>query len=64
MQHKKFILLHVNENGNTVKQYVNTDHILKLYENNKKEIIVELSDYSILILDESNLSALMDRFIQ
>ena len=64
MQHKKFILLCVKENGNSMKQYVNTDHILKIYENNKQEIVAELSDYSILILDESNLSALMDRFIQ
>ena len=64
MKHKKFILLRVKENGNIMKQYVNTDHILKIYENDKQEIIVELSDYSILKLDESNISSLMDRFIQ
>lgn len=61
---KKFILLKVKERGKTTSQYINTDHILKIYENDKHEIIVELSDYTLLILDEPNLPGLMDRFIQ
>lgn len=43
-------------------QYINTAHILRVYELNSK-VIIELSDYTTLTVSGSNIHSFLDRFL-
>jgi hypothetical protein len=49
-------------NGDISRQFINMNRIVRIYENKNKQIILELSDYEELILMDTNLDVLMDRF--
>ncbi len=57
----KFIKLHIIKNDTIIVDYVNVDHILKIYmdENN---VHVELTNQEILKLKDENIDVFMDRF--
>jgi len=57
----KFIKLHIIKNDTIIVDYVNIDHILKIYmdENN---VHVELTNQEILKLKDENIDVFMDRF--
>ena len=57
----KFIKLHIIKNDTIIIDYVNVDHILKIYmdENN---VHVELTNQEILKLKDENIDVFMDRF--
>lgn len=64
MNSTKFIKVNVKEsNGEIRPQYVNVTHIIKIYENTKQEIIMQLTDYEEICLSEPNINILMDRFV-
>ena len=57
----KFIKLHIIKDDCIIIDYVNIDHILKIYmfENN---VHIELTNQEILKLKDENLDVFMDRF--
>ena len=60
----KFIKVNVKDsNGDIRPHYVNVNHIVKIYENSKQEIIMQLIDYEEMCLSEPNINILMDRFV-
>jgi hypothetical protein len=63
MNQPKFIMMNVKTtNGEISRQFINMNRIVRIYENKNKEIILELSDYEELVLTDTNLDVLMDRF--
>lgn len=63
MNQPKFIMMSVKlNNGNISRQFINMNRIVRIYENKNNEIILELSDYEELVLMDTNLDVLMDRF--
>ena len=63
MNQPVFIMMNVKtNNGETSRQFINMNRIVRIYENKNKEIILELSDYEELVLIDTNLDVLMDRF--
>jgi hypothetical protein len=63
MNQPKFIMMTVKTtNGEISRQFINMNRIVRIYENKNKEIILELSDYEELVLTDTNLDVLMDRF--
>jgi hypothetical protein len=59
---KKFISIHVMQNGESSLQFINIDSIIKIYEH-KSKIYIELIGYTTLETTETNIHVLMDRFI-
>ncbi len=63
MNQPTFIMINVKlSNGDISRQFINMNRIVRIYENKNKQIILELSDYEELILMDTNLDVLMDRF--
>ena len=59
-----FIPLNVKiSDGSTQQQYVNVFHIVKIFENEQKEIIVELTNYEELKIEEFNIPSFLERFM-
>jgi len=57
----KFIKLHIIKNDTIIVDYVNVDHILRIYMN-KNNVHVELTNQEILKLKDENIDVFMDRF--
>lgn len=49
--------------GSIHRQYVNVFHIIKIFENEQKEIIVELTNYEELKIEEFNIPSFLERFM-
>lgn len=68
MQHKtEFIALHVIDyrskvTDNIELRFVNRNHILQVWQENK-DVIIELTDYERLRICDENIHKFMDRFI-
>jgi hypothetical protein len=59
-----FIPLNVKiSDGSIQQQYVNVFHIVKIFENEQKEIIVELTNYEELKIEEFNIPSFLERFM-
>jgi len=59
-----FIPLNVKmTDGSIHRQYVNVLHIVKIFENEQKEIIVELTNYEELKIEEFNIPSFLERFM-
>lgn len=58
---RKFISIHVINDGEQMLQFVNIDNIIRIYENNSK-IYIELIGYTTIETTETNIHLFMDRF--
>jgi len=58
---KKFISIHVINDGEQMLQFINIDNIIRIYENNSK-IYIELIGYTTIETTETNIHLFMDRF--
>ena len=58
---KKFISIHVINDGEQLLQFINIDNIIRIYENNSK-IYIELIGYTTIETTETNIHLFMDRF--
>lgn len=52
-----------SHNGTDELQFINTAHIVRVYEQNNI-IYIELTEYTTLELHEQNIHSFMDRFVQ
>jgi hypothetical protein len=59
---KKFISIHVMQNGVPILQFINIDNIIRIYEN-KSKIYIDLIGYTTIETTDTNIHVLMDRFI-
>jgi hypothetical protein len=57
---KKFISIHVMNNGESTLQYINIDNIIRIYEN-KSKIYIELIGYTTIETIDTNIHVLMDK---
>lgn len=53
----------IKNDGSKQLRFINTNHIIQLYEENDK-VYIELTEYTIYQVDISNIHSLMDRFIR
>ncbi len=53
----------IKTDGSKQLRFINTNHIIQLYEENDK-VYIELTEYTIYQIDISNIHSLMDRFIR
>jgi len=58
---KKYISIHVINDGEQMLQFINIDNIIRIYENNSK-IYIELIGYTTIETTETNIHLFMDRF--
>jgi len=62
MQNVQFISVNViNTNNDIVQKFINTNHIQQIYQSGTN-IIIELSDYTSLVIPDLNVLVFMDRF--
>jgi|APGre2960657373_1045057.scaffolds.fasta_scaffold572809_1 hypothetical protein len=64
MKSAAFVSVKVRTHDGTDElQFINTDHIIRVYEQNNI-IYVELTEYTTLELHNENIHSFMDRFVQ
>jgi hypothetical protein len=64
MHSYKFIPVNVLiEHANTQLQFINTDHILRLWQTDTS-VYIEMTDYTILHVPDENMYSLLERFIK
>lgn len=64
MKSSVFIPVNVRStSGNDELQFINTDHIIRVYENDNI-IYIELTEYTTLQLHGENIHIFMDRFVR
>jgi hypothetical protein len=60
---RKFVSISVvDNNGNISLQFINIDHIVRIYEKNSK-IFIDLTEYTTLETTETNTHLLLDRIV-
>ena len=62
MANARFIPINtIDKNKETVLKFINVDHIQQIYQSGS-DIILELTDYTKLIVINQNIHVFMDRF--
>lgn len=62
MHNVQFISVNViNTNNDIVQKFINTNHIQQIYQAGTN-IILELSDYTSIVIPDLNVHVFMDRF--
>jgi hypothetical protein len=62
MHNVQFISVNViNTNNDIVHKFINTNHIQQIYQSGTN-IIIELTDYTSLVIPDLNVHVFMDRF--